>query len=108
VLEEALAHLRRHRPVRVVVTDHAPASDDVRELHPSTLPDGGRKGPGGSIRPGGRAGPGAAERLRGNPASLGEVAAPLGYADQAHVTRDFSRVTAMTPGRFAARHVPGS
>ena len=50
----------------------------------------------------------AAERLRGNSASLGEVAALLGYADQAHFTRDFSRVTAMTPGRFAARHVPGS
>jgi AraC-like DNA-binding protein len=28
----------------------------------------------------------------------------LGYADQAHFVRDFSRVTAMTPGRFAAHH----
>ena len=50
----------------------------------------------------------AAERLRGNPASIGEVAALLGYADQAHFTRDFARVTAMTPGRFAARHAAGS
>jgi AraC-like DNA-binding protein len=50
----------------------------------------------------------AAERLRGNPASIGEVAAVLGYADQAHFTRDFARVTAMTPGRFAARYVAGS
>ncbi|MGY1719844.1 helix-turn-helix domain-containing protein [Blastococcus sp. SYSU DS0552] len=50
----------------------------------------------------------AAERLRGAPANLGEVAAALGYADQAHFTRDFARVTAMTPGRFAARYAPGS
>jgi AraC-like DNA-binding protein len=50
----------------------------------------------------------AAERLRRSPAGLGEVAALLGYADQAHFTRDFVRVTTMTPGQFAARHVPGS
>jgi AraC-like DNA-binding protein len=50
----------------------------------------------------------AAERLRGHPAGPGEVAALLGYADQAHFTRDFARVTGMTPGRFAARHASGS
>jgi AraC-like DNA-binding protein len=50
----------------------------------------------------------AAERLRGGPGGLGDVAAVLGYADQAHFTRDFARVTAMTPGQFAARHAPGS
>jgi AraC-like DNA-binding protein len=50
----------------------------------------------------------AAERLRGGPAGLGDVAAVLGYADQAHFTRDFARVTAMTPGQFAARHASGS
>ncbi|WP_324277445.1 helix-turn-helix transcriptional regulator [Blastococcus brunescens] len=50
----------------------------------------------------------AAERLRGHPARLGDVAALLGYADQAHFTRDFAAVTAMTPGQFAARHAPGS
>jgi AraC-like DNA-binding protein len=50
----------------------------------------------------------AAERLRLGPAGLGDVAALLGYADQAHFTRDFARVTAMTPGQFAARHAPGS
>ncbi len=50
----------------------------------------------------------AVERLRGTPDSLGDVAALLGYADQAHFTRDFARVTAMTPGQFAARHAPGS
>ena len=46
----------------------------------------------------------AAERLRTGSGSLAETAAVLGYADQAHFVRDFSRVTAMTPGRFAARH----
>ncbi|MCF6746111.1 helix-turn-helix transcriptional regulator [Blastococcus sp. KM273128] len=49
----------------------------------------------------------AAERLRGRPAGLGEVAAVLGYADQAHFTRDFARVTGTTPGRFAAAHAAG-
>ncbi len=46
----------------------------------------------------------AAARLRDHPATLGEVAAVLGYADQPHFIRDFSRVTAMTPGEFAALH----
>lgn len=46
----------------------------------------------------------AAERLRGTPSGLADVAAALGYADQPHFTRDFSRVTGMTPGEFAARH----
>jgi len=46
----------------------------------------------------------AAERLRTTAVGLGEVAALLGYADQAHFTRDFARVTGMTPGQFAARH----
>ena len=49
----------------------------------------------------------AAERLRTSPASLSDVAAGLGYADQAHFTRDFARVTDMTPGQFAAQHSPG-
>lgn len=47
----------------------------------------------------------AAERLRDHPATTGAVAALLGYADQAHFIRDFSRVTSMTPGQFAARHI---
>ncbi|MGY1632444.1 helix-turn-helix domain-containing protein [Geodermatophilus sp. SYSU D01186] len=46
----------------------------------------------------------AAERLRTGTASLGAAAAALGYADQPHFTRDFARVTAMTPGEFAARY----
>ncbi len=46
----------------------------------------------------------AAERLRGGSTTLGEVAAVLGYADQPHFIRDFSRVTSMTPGEFAALH----
>ena len=48
----------------------------------------------------------AAERLRHPPTTLGEVAAVLGYADQPHFIRDFSRVTSMTPGEFAAQHAP--
>lgn len=46
----------------------------------------------------------AAERLRDGATSLVEVAALLGYADQPHFTRDFTRVTSMTPGEFVARH----
>ena len=46
----------------------------------------------------------AAERLRTDARPMSELAALLGYADQAHFTRDFSRVTGTTPGRFAAQH----
>ncbi|MGY1753734.1 helix-turn-helix domain-containing protein [Blastococcus sp. SYSU D01042] len=48
----------------------------------------------------------AAERLRAHGTSLAEVAAVLGYADQAHFSRDFSAVTGMTPSAFAALHAP--
>lgn len=44
------------------------------------------------------------ERLRDGRATQAEIAAELGYADQAHFVRDFSRVTGTTPGRFAALH----
>lgn len=44
----------------------------------------------------------AAERLREEvPPSLVELAASLGYADQAHFTRDFKRTVGRTPGDFA-------
>jgi AraC-like DNA-binding protein len=46
----------------------------------------------------------AAERLRTDATTLSETAAVLGYADQPHFIRDFSRVTGMTPGEFAALH----
>ena len=46
----------------------------------------------------------AAEHLRNRSATLGEVSAMLGYADQPHFIRDFARVTSMTPGQFAALH----
>ncbi|AZG47290.1 helix-turn-helix domain-containing protein [Gordonia insulae] len=45
----------------------------------------------------------AAERLRGPETTLAMVAAELGYADEAHLVRDFRTVTGMTPGQFAAR-----
>jgi AraC-like DNA-binding protein len=46
----------------------------------------------------------AAEHLREGTTTAGEVAAMLGYADQPHFVRDFSKVTSMTPGAFAALH----
>ncbi|MDL9946978.1 helix-turn-helix domain-containing protein [Gordonia sp. ABSL11-1] len=45
----------------------------------------------------------AAERLRGPDTTLAMIAAELGYADEAHLVRDFRTVTGLTPGRFAAR-----
>ena len=45
----------------------------------------------------------AAERLSGDDSpDLARVAVELGYADQAHFTRDFRTVTGLTPGRFAS------
>jgi AraC-like DNA-binding protein len=46
----------------------------------------------------------AAEHLRTRSTTFAEVAAKLGYADQPHFIRDFSKVTSMTPGEFAALH----
>ncbi|ACQ81215.1 transcriptional regulator, AraC family [Beutenbergia cavernae DSM 12333] len=45
----------------------------------------------------------ASEQLRDPELSATAIAADLGYADQAHFTRDFRRVTGLTPGAFAAR-----
>jgi AraC-like DNA-binding protein len=45
----------------------------------------------------------AADRLRSSDAELAGIAAELGYADQAHFTRDFRKATGLTPGEFAAR-----
>lgn len=43
-----------------------------------------------------------AQRLeRGGSASLAELAADLGYADHAHLTRDFKRATGRAPSEFA-------
>lgn len=38
---------------------------------------------------------------RGEAASLAELAADLGYADHAHLSRDFKRATGRTPSHFA-------
>lgn len=41
-------------------------------------------------------------RLKRGTTSLGRLAVELGYADQAHFTRDFARVTGMAPGGYRA------
>ena len=46
----------------------------------------------------------AVGQLRLQENTLAGVASDLGYADEAHFIRDFSRVTGTTPGRFAAQH----
>ena len=43
----------------------------------------------------------AVEALKAGRGTLAEVAADLGYADQAHFTHDFRTVTGMTPGEYA-------
>jgi len=48
----------------------------------------------------------AADRLRAGGTTSSQIAAELEYADQAHFTRDFARVTGMTPGQFAAEFSP--
>ncbi len=46
----------------------------------------------------------AAARLREHPpAALAELAAELGYADQAHFSRDFTRVVGLAPGEYSRR-----
>ncbi|MDQ6526143.1 helix-turn-helix domain-containing protein [Nocardioides sp. LHD-245] len=50
----------------------------------------------------------AADLLRtGTTVDLARVAAELGYADQAHFTRDFRSATGLTPGEFSAEPGPG-
>ncbi|MGV9711564.1 helix-turn-helix domain-containing protein [Gordonia sp. NPDC003424] len=45
----------------------------------------------------------SAERLRNPDTTLALIAAELGYADEAHLVRDFRAVTGITPGQFSAR-----
>ena len=45
----------------------------------------------------------ASAALRSREVDLAGLAADLGYADQAHFTRDFRKVTTMTPGELARR-----
>ena len=44
----------------------------------------------------------AITRLKSGAGSLADLAAELGYADQAHFTTDFRTVTGMTPGQYLA------
>ena len=44
----------------------------------------------------------AVTRLKGRASSLADLAAELGYADQAHFTHDFRTVTGLTPGQYLA------
>ncbi|MDV2476372.1 helix-turn-helix domain-containing protein [Rhodococcus zopfii] len=51
----------------------------------------------------------AAQRVRDDPAiPIGQVAAELGYADQAHLCADFRRVLGFNPSTYRDRAVPGS
>lgn len=43
-------------------------------------------------------------RLRTGATTIADVAADLGYVDEAHLSHDFRRVTGMTPGAFAAHY----
>jgi AraC-like DNA-binding protein len=45
----------------------------------------------------------AAGGLRAGGTTVADLAASLGYADESHLSRDFRRVTGMTPGAFASR-----
>jgi len=50
----------------------------------------------------------AAERVRdGQRVSWATVAADLGYADQAHLTRDFRSAIGQTPAAYADTQPPG-
>lgn len=51
----------------------------------------------------------AAEQLKSQWVDLAELAASLGYSDQAHFTRDWSRVTGVPPGAYRGDqpHDPG-
>ncbi|OOC57401.1 AraC family transcriptional regulator [Nocardiopsis sinuspersici] len=49
----------------------------------------------------------AAERARrGSPPDWGLLAAELGFSDQSHLTREFTAVLGVTPGRYATRATP--
>lgn len=48
----------------------------------------------------------AGVRLAVGGCSVGDLATELGYADQAHFTRDFARIVGMTPGEYLRLNNP--
>jgi AraC-like DNA-binding protein len=48
----------------------------------------------------------ASRRLVGTRESLSGIAATSGFADQSHFTREFRRLTGMTPGRYREVYGP--